>query len=275
MIQKRVLIGSFIFIIAGLFFIVSTDSGITGAAVGISTSALDSVSNPLFGFFLIWIACFMLIANTTTLEKIIKSEGKAQKFARKDQVYETFQDYDTKVKSYLKGDGTPKKPSDLNLEETAKVVESVEQGRRKRCFKEFLGQETFNLYESGDNTFKARYEMMYDAHTGLDKEKRLGIYSKTFEEGGEGIEAEVKITKHELAGIAQTEKQIAFNQITPQNIGSIVGQINQELNANYDPEFYKQNMAKLEGIYDKYKREKAMKKQRQQTEQGDRLPPSN
>jgi len=272
MIKKRVLIGSFILIIAGLFFIAGTDPGITGAAIGISTSDLDSSSSPLFGFFLIWIACFMLIANVTTLDKIIKSEEKAQKFAKKDQVYDTFEDYSTKVKSYLEK-GKPKKPSDLNLEESTKVFDYVEQGRRKRWIKEFLGQATFNLYESGDNTFKVRYEMMYDAHTGLNREQRQKIYNKTIQQGGEGIEAEIKLTKHELAGIAQTEKQIELNQVTPQGIEGIVGQINQELNAKYKPEDYK-NIIKLGGIIEEYKDEKAIKNRREEREKNN-TPPGN
>ncbi len=268
MIKKRVLIGSFILIIAGLFFIVGTDTEITGAAVGISTSALNSASNPLFGFFLIWIACFMLIANTTSLDKIIKSEEKAQKFARKDQVYETFQDYDTKVKSYLK------KPSDLNSEEVEKVFEYVEQGRRKRWIKEFLGQATLDLYESGDGDFREEYRTLYDARTGLDHKKRLEIYNKTIQEGGEGIEAEVKISRQELAGIAKTGKQIAFNQVTPQDIEGIVGQVNREIGANYRPQDYK-SIPKLAGMIEEYKIEKGIKKEREQREQSDRSPPGN
>jgi len=87
MIKKRVLIGSFILIITGLFFMLGANSGITGAAIGISTGALNPASSTLFGFFLIWIAGIMLIGtiDEKVTTKVIKEREKKVKDFLTDQ----------------------------------------------------------------------------------------------------------------------------------------------------------------------------------------------
>ncbi len=66
---KRVLIASFVLIIAGLFFMLNFEANITGAVAGAPATALNPASSILFGFFLIWIAGIMLVGATEKKKK--------------------------------------------------------------------------------------------------------------------------------------------------------------------------------------------------------------
>ena len=121
MIKKRVLIGSFILIITGLFFMLGTNSGITGAAIGISTGALNPASSTLFGFFLIWIAGIMLISTVdekVTTEVLKKREKKAADWGTNQSTRFT-EAYTEEIKK------TGKELSDLTAEEKSDVAHNI------------------------------------------------------------------------------------------------------------------------------------------------------
>jgi len=121
MIKKRVLIGSFILIITGLFFMLGTNSGITGAAIGISTGALNPASSTLFGFFLIWIAGIMLISTVdekVTTEVLKKREKKAADWGTNQSTRFT-EAYTEEIKK------TGKELSDLTDEEKSDVAHGI------------------------------------------------------------------------------------------------------------------------------------------------------
>ena len=271
MIKKRVLIGSFILIIAGLFFIVGTDAGITGAAVGISTSALDSASNPLFGFFLVWIACFMLIVNATTLDEIVKSDEKTEKFMSKEPVTKNLANYIEKLKTFgLDANGEVKTISEINARQKQELGDYVMFKRAERYFKEFRPG-MYDVFVNGDEQKKLEYLNYYQADTRIKTNEIMKAYEEGEQKGRERIDIESEITKKEMVGIKDTGLTNSFNYIKrhPDKLEEVIKQINSELGWQYKPEFFKDpaHIESLANVYGKYRKEKMERSIRAQEEQ--------
>lgn len=162
---KRVLIASFVLIFVGLFFMLNFDGNITGAAVGVPTTALSPTSSVLFGFFLIWIAGIILVGTIdekVTIDVIKKREKEIKDWGiDQDLVSTTLHSEEIKK--------TGKKLSQLTDEEKAKVAKKILE-RRGEDYTDFLGVKADKYF--GKQTLK----YLYSEHTGVDEDyiKKLG-----------------------------------------------------------------------------------------------------
>ncbi len=165
---KRVLIASFVLIFVGLFFILNFDGNITGAAVGVPSTALSPTSSVLFGFFLIWIAGIILVGTIdekVTIDVLKKREKEIHDWAIDQDLVST-----TAHSEEIKKTG--KKLSQLTDEEKAKVAGKIIEIRGKD-YTDFLGVKADKYF--GKQTLK----YLYSEHTGVDEEyiKKLGTLS--------------------------------------------------------------------------------------------------
>ncbi len=165
---KRVLIASFVLIFVGLFFILNFDGNITGAAVGVPSTALSPTSSVLFGFFLIWIAGIILVGTIdekVTIDVLKKREKQIHDWAIDQDLVST-----TAHSEEIKKTG--KKLSQLTDEEKAKVAGKIIEIRGKD-YTDFLGVKADKYF--GKQTLK----YLYSEHTGVDEEyiKKLGTLS--------------------------------------------------------------------------------------------------
>jgi len=264
MIQKRVIIGSFILIIAGLFFMLGVNGGITGAVIGTSTNALSSSSGSLLGFFLIWIASFMLIANTggrITLDKLVETEEKVQKDASKEYL-KTSQDYVHTLDTIRNPDGTTKEYENLTPEELDKIHSKVEQERILRYFGNWSsGAQNFykNALSSNNEEEIMFVKDTYMNEVGITREDEAKVYQS-------GLSLEAEQTLSDKAGKGMIKKRIGrvMKLIDDKDLEKIVGKINQNLNDNYDINAVKENPNLLGQIYADYKQEISLRQRRQQ-----------
>lgn len=256
--QKRVLIGSFVLIIVGLFFIIGTDVSITGAAIGISTSALDSASNPLFGFFLVWIACFMLIATAegNPLERILRSEKKVEGYVKIDHGYLTDVDIHEGIKKrkYLNKDGTPKKPWELNKKESEDISKFVESENVGRWTNEFLGEKFFKLYQTWDKDKRDLIKGMYHSYAGLTDNEEMEI-----EKNSKGLsDYKRKIREEEIKRLPSRAHLSTLENLTIGEREKVVKSISKALpEGNYDADLLSkpENLKGFEDMYQRYKAE--------------------
>ncbi len=165
---KRVLIASFVLIFVGLFFILNFDGNITGAAVGVPSTALSPTSSVLFGFFLIWIAGIILVGTIdekVTIDVLKKREKQIHDWAIDQDLVST-----TAHSEEIKKTG--KKLSQLTDEEKAKVAGKIIEIRGKD-YTDFLGVKADKYF--GKQTLK----YLYSEHTGVDEDyiKKLGTLS--------------------------------------------------------------------------------------------------
>ncbi len=165
---KRVLIASFVLIFVGLFFILNFDGNITGAAVGVPSTALSPTSSVLFGFFLIWIAGIILVGTIdekVTIDVLKKREKEIHDWAIDQDLVST-----TAHSEEIKKTG--KKLSQLTDEEKAKVAGKIIEIRGKD-YTDFLGVKADKYF--GKQTLK----YLYSEHTGVDEDyiKKLGTLS--------------------------------------------------------------------------------------------------
>lgn len=165
---KRVLIVSFVLIIAGLFFMLNFDGNITGAVAGSPSTALNPTSSVLFGFFLIWIAGIILVG--TIDEKVTIDVLKKREKEIKD--WGTDQDLVSTTAHSEEIKKTGKKLSQLTDEEKANVAENILK-RRGEDYVSFLGVKADKYF--GKQTLK----YLYSEHTGVDEDyiKKLGTLS--------------------------------------------------------------------------------------------------
>ena len=169
--QKRVLIAGFVLIIVGLFFIIGPEANITGAVIGVQGGVLDSTSNVLFGFFLVWIAGIILIGGVE--EKVVDVETLKK---RGEEVHKFRQNYDFATsKGYVKGiEKTGKKPSELKHEDREKVVDKIYE-TKKDVYLDFL-----SLKDAGNDVYgKPALRDMHYMQTGTTKEDREKLYTLT------------------------------------------------------------------------------------------------
>lgn len=267
MIQKRVLIGSFILIIAGLFFIVGTDPGITGAAIGISTSALDSASSPLFGFFLIWIASFMLIVSTggkINLETLLRKEKEIAKGISEEE-YQIAEDYVLAVGSFKKK-GKPKKYKDLKPDELKKVAKIVRQYMIKRHYlsrSKGLAESYEKAITSKDEGEIKWMEKDWVRDSGLKEKEDLEILAK----GGGSIKSFYKLSEKAGEGMKETKMNLLYEDMDYEDIKKILQGISEGYKkigsekTFYKPEEFKDektgglNIGKLKNVYKIFKQD--------------------
>ena len=211
---KRVLIASFVLIILGLFLIIGPETNITGAVIGVQGGVLDSTSNVLFGFFLVWIAGIILIGGVE--EKVIDIETLKK---RGKEVGEFRQNYDFATsQGYVKGiEESGKKPSELKDKDRRKIVEKIYE-TKKDVYLDFLG-----LKGAGNDTYgKSALEDMHYMQTNTTNEdlQKLGNLTPTdlgevSEKTGQGLEAR-------LGGYM-------FPNIDDKNFENIKGQVAEKL----------------------------------------------
>ena len=142
-----------------------TNSGITGAAIGISTGALNPASSTLFGFFLIWIAGIMLIGTIdekVTTEVLKKREKKAKDWSI-NQSTKVADVYTKAIKD------TGKELSDLTDKEKLDVTQEIYKGVGVDYAEKFLGLKSTEYFG------KARLKRLYlgDAKVSSDDIKNL------------------------------------------------------------------------------------------------------
>ena len=184
---KRVLIASFVLIILGLLFIVGPEANITGAVIGVQGGVLDSTSNVLFGFFLVWIAGIILIGGVE--EKVVDVETLKK---RGKEVGEFRQNYDFATsQGYVKGiEESGKKPSELKDKDREKVVDEI-YTTKKNVYLDFLG-----LKGAGNDTYgKPALESMHYSQSGTTNEDMQELaaltpqaLAKVSQKTGQGLE---------------------------------------------------------------------------------------
>jgi len=274
MIQKRIIVGSFILIMVGLFFMLGIKGGITGAVIGSSTNILDSSSGPLFGFFLIWIASFMLIANTggrITLDKLMEREEKTKKDASKEYL-KTSQDYVHTLDTIRNPDGTTKEYENLTPEELNKIHSKVEQERISRYFGNWsLGLQNFykNALSSNNEEEIMFIKEAYMKEVGITEEDEASVY-----QGGLTLEAEQKLSEKAGKGMIKKRGERLMKLIDNKDLEKIIGKINQDLNDNYNINSVKENPNLFGQIYADYKQEMNLRQRRQQRPHAEYTPHS-
>jgi len=212
--QKRVLIASFVLIILGLFFMVGPETNITGAVIGTQGGVLNSTSNILFGFFLVWIAGIILIGGVE--EKVIDVETLKK---RGEEIHKFHQNYDFATsQGYVKGiEESGKKPSELKDKDRRKIVKKIYE-TKKDVYLDFLG-----LKGAGNDTYgKPALEDMHYMQTNTTNEdfqklSRLtpSDLAEVSEKTGHGLEAR-------LGGYM-------FPNIDDKNFENIKGQVAEKL----------------------------------------------
>ena len=199
---KRVLIASFVLIFVGLFFMLNFDGNITGAAVGVPTTALSPTSSVLFGFFLIWIAGIMLVGtiDEKVTTDVLKKREKEIKDWGIDQDLVSTTVHSEEIKK------TGKKLHELTDEEKAKVTEKIIE-RRGKDYTDFLGVKADKYF--GEQTLKN----LYSEHTGVDKDyiEKLGTLTipdlyETQQKGVENISK--RLEGYMFSDIARDEEKI-------------------------------------------------------------------
>ena len=199
---KRVLIASFVLIFVGLFLMLNFEGNITGAVAGATTTALNSTSKILFGFFFIWIAGIMLIGTIdekVTIDVLKKREKQIKDWGIDQDLVST-----TAHSEEIKKTG--KKLSQLTDEEKAKVAEKIIE-RRGEDYISFLGVKADKYF--GKQTLK----YLYSEHTGVDKDyvERLGTLTmeglyQTQQKGVVNISK--RLEGYVLSDVAENEEKI-------------------------------------------------------------------
>ncbi len=212
--QKRVLIASFVLIILGLFFIMGPETNITGAVVGVQSGVLDSTSNALFGFFLVWIAGIILIGGVE--EKVVDVETLKK---RGEEIYKFHQNYDFATsQGYVKGiEESGKKPSELKEKDRGKIVEKIYE-TKKDVYLDFLG-----LKGAGNDTYgKPALEEMHYMQTGTDMEDKNRLAALT-------PEALKEVSEKTGRGLEARLGGYMFPNIDDKNFENIKGQVAENL----------------------------------------------
>jgi hypothetical protein len=270
MAKKRVLIASFVLIIAGLFLILGTQASITGAAVGVQTEALNTESKFIFGFFLIFIASFMLIVNATALEDIVNSTKNIQKHASDQPATKSMDDYLTKIKEFgLREDGEIKSYQELNEQQKQELMDHVMFGKAGRYFKKFRN-EIYDTFVNADLHKKLDYLRYYEADSGVKRENIIGTYEQRTKEGIDPTEIEIGITKEEMKGLQSSNLRSSFDYLKrqPSKIEEIINGINSEMGWHYKPEYFKQtqNEEVFQNVVGKYLTAKDARTERESLE---------
>ncbi|MBU3941548.1 MAG: hypothetical protein KKF74_01410 [Nanoarchaeota archaeon] len=212
---KRVLIASFALIILGLFFIVGPETSITGAVVGVQSGVLDSTSNILFGFFLVWIAGIILIGGVEEKVVDIKTLKK-----RSEEVGKFIEDYNFSTsQGYVKGiEKTGKKPSELNSKDRVEIVDNI-YNTKKEVYLNFLG-----LKGAGNDTYgKPALEQMHYTQTGTNMEDKNKLAALTPTALADVSEKTGHVLEERLGGYM-------FADINDKNFEKVKDQVAQGLN---------------------------------------------
>ena len=225
---KRVLIASFVLIFVGLFFMLNFEGNITGAVAGAPTTALNSTSNILFGFFLIWIAGIMLIG--TVDEKVTTEVLKK----REKQIREFAADHDyAATKAYIKAiESTGKKPRELKEKERLKVVEEIYEAK-KDDYLSFL-----DLKGKGNYWGQESLETMYYQTSGTTPED-LGELAENLT--SEGL---AKSTKKSTVNLIERLRGYMFG-IKEKDIEALGKEFSKKLGISPDKVKTRENVIKL------------------------------
>jgi len=207
---KRVLIASFVLIILGLFLIIGPETSITGAVVGVQGGVLNSTSNVLFGFFLVWIAGIILIGGVE--EKVIDIKTLKK---RGEEIHKFGQNYGFATsEGYVKGvKKTGKKPSELNNKDRGEIVDGI-YNTKKDVYLDFLG-----LKGAGNDTYgKPALESMHYSQTGTTNEDMQELATLT-------PQALAKVSQKTGQGLEERLGGYMFADINDENLERVKDQV--------------------------------------------------
>jgi len=216
--QKRVLIASFVLIILGLFLIIGPETSITGAVVGVQGGVLDSTSNVLFGFFLVWIAGIMLIGGVE--EKVINIEELKK---RQEQIGKWSIDHDYEsVRAYVNAiESTGKKPRELKVKERQQVVDKIYEAR-KDDYLNFVG-----IKNQGNYLGKQSLKTMYLQTANVTKEDDEGLKTLT----SEGL---ANSSKNSIDNIVGKLSGYTFSDLKEKDISALGKEFGKKLGVDKD-----------------------------------------